>query len=1333
MADPRSTQFQTGYAPPTGAPPGAGTNMSTNLSGPPGVGGRQQTGHPMTNPIQPGGYSGQPPSNVGQYSGGAPHQLPGPPPTGAGQNRMQGPPMQNQMRYPTPVQPGQPTMAGQPGSTMTPGGMSPRTSQPSMMNSQHQPMGADPRQAPGHGGVGPPPLPGQQYQPPKPGMGPPPTSQPMPTGSGPRPPSHQIQTGVGPSPTSQPTQPGMGQPSQQRHPGMGPPPAMHSPRPGIGQPPSSQPLQPPMANAGTSSAAVNGVSYPPSARSSAAPSPIPTGRFDALEGGTPYNPNFVGPNLAPPSGPPSRQTSVGTPTGPPTSLSPAGPFASPKTSPRGGPQPSHPSGMMTGPPTRPQPQPSVRPQMVGSSGPPTGPPTGPPGSQTGPPMGPPGTQTGPPMGPPGTQTGPPMGPPGTQTGPPMGPPGTQTGPPMGPPGSQTGAPMGPPSGPPMGPPSGPPMGPPPSQPMGPPSSQPMGPPSSQPMGPPSSQPMGPPSNLTGPPMQDMQGSRSGGPMAKRAYPQYPNQTGMSGPPPPGGQPGSTVGVPNDTFNQPRPQPVPNAQPYSQPANQYENNLSSSMGKLNIQQGDTRPINLLQNRHVLLSTPVEPPKPNLSPEYRKLVCNPDIFRTTLSSIPQTQQLLNKSKLPLGILIHPFKDLTHLPVIQSSVIVRCRSCRTYINPFVSFVDHRRWKCNLCYRINDLPDEFNFDPVTRTYGEPQRRPEIKSATIEFIAPSEYMLRPPQPATYLFMFDVCFSAVESGYLSVACQVLMEELDKLPGDARTMIGFVTFDSTLHFYNLQEGLSRPSMMVVSDIEDIFLPCPNDLLVNLQESKELIQELLTQLPSMFSGNKETQSALGPALQSALKLMSPIGGRVTVFQSSLPSYGPGALKSREDMSQRTNSKDIPNLGPATDFYKKMSLDCSAQQISVDLFLFANNYIDIASLSCVSKFSGGCVSYYPAFHTVRTPAEVERFENDFRRYITRKIGFEAVMRIRCTKGLSIHTFHGNFFVRSTDLLSLPNINPDAGFAMQMSIEDNLNDSPLACFQAALLYTSSKGERRIRVHTLCLPVTNQLSEVYAGADVQGIVSLLSRMAVDRTLTATIVDARDALVNVCIDSLSQFKSTLSSGQAGVGLMCPNSLRLLPLYTLAMLKCTAFKLSSSVRLDERVFAMDMLKYQPMMYAMLMLHPTLYAVHELTDEGAISHDDQTVPQPAILSLSSEHLFKNGAYLMDKGDALYLYINRDISPNFVQSVLDVPDFQSIPEPMHELPELENPVSDRLRNFVQYLEEKRPFHAPLHVIREDSRLRILFLRHLVEDRSESVMSYYEFLQHIQKEVGK
>lgn len=107
---------------------------------------------------------------------------------------------------------------------------------------------------------------------------------------------------------------------------------------------------------------------------------------------------------------------------------------------------------------------------------------------------------------------------------------------------------------------------------------------------------------------------------------------------------------------------------------------------------------------------------------------------------------------------------------------------------------------------------------------------------------------------------------------------------------------------------------------------------------------------------------------------------------------------------------------------------------------------------KFSGGCIYHLPLFR-VNTAQNADYLSRILVRYLTRKIGFEAVMRIRCTRGLSIHTFHGNFFVRSTDLLSLPNVNPDAGFGMQISIEESLSDTQTVCFQAALLYTSSKG----------------------------------------------------------------------------------------------------------------------------------------------------------------------------------------------------------------------------------------------------------------------------------------
>uniref|UniRef100_A0A8C6NJX6 SEC24 homolog B, COPII coat complex component n=1 Tax=Nothobranchius furzeri TaxID=105023 RepID=A0A8C6NJX6_NOTFU len=748
-------------------------------------------------------------------------------------------------------------------------------------------------------------------------------------------------------------------------------------------------------------------------------------------------------------------------------------------------------------------------------------------------------------------------------------------------------------------------------------------------------------------------------------------------------------------------------------------LSAALGGLSgvpeLEVEALRPVNLLQERNLLPPRPLEAPEPNLSPDLKKVNCSPQTFRCTLSSIPQTQALLNKARLPLGLLLHPFRDLQQLPVITSNTIVRCRSCRTYINPFVTFLDQRRWKCNLCYRVNDVPDEFMYNPVTRSYGEPHKRPEVQNSTVEFIASSDYMLRPPQPAVYLFVLDVSHNAVEAGYLKYFCDALLENLDKMPGDARTRVGFLTFDSTIHFYNLREGLSQPQMLVVSDIDDIFIPSHDSLMVNLKESKELVKELLTSLPAMFSQTRETHSALGPALQAAFKLMSPTGGRVTVFQTQLPTLGAGKLQSREDPNQRSGTK----IKFVITFYRILCFQGNPSPL-------------LCSSACISKYSAGSVFYYPSFHYIHNPAQLEKFQKDLDRYLTRKIGFEAVMRIRCTKGLSIHTFHGNFFVRSTDLLSLANVNPDSGFAVQMSIDNSLADSSLACFQAALLYTSSKGKRRIRVHTLCLPVVSQLTDVYIGADVQAVTCLLANMAIDRSISSSLSDARDALVNAVVDFVSAYKSSVSNLQQS-GLVVPAVMRLFPLYILALLKQKALRTGTSTRLDERVFAMCEFKTQPLQQLMRMVHPDLYRLDNMSDQGALHLNDSIVPQPHLLHLSAERLSRDGAFLMDCGNVFFLWIGKSCNEMFIRDVLGCPSYASIPPNMSHIPELQTPLSERLRAFLDWLQDNRAFSASIHVVKDDASAKATFFQHLVEDRCDSASSYSEFLQHIQQQMSK
>lgn len=82
----------------------------------------------------------------------------------------------------------------------------------------------------------------------------------------------------------------------------------------------------------------------------------------------------------------------------------------------------------------------------------------------------------------------------------------------------------------------------------------------------------------------------------------------------------------------------------------------------VQQGFSRmwgneTCDLMQHRHILPPTKVLPPPIKLNHQFHEATnCSTDIFRCTLTKIPESNSLLQKSRLPLGILIHPYRDLS-----------------------------------------------------------------------------------------------------------------------------------------------------------------------------------------------------------------------------------------------------------------------------------------------------------------------------------------------------------------------------------------------------------------------------------------------------------------------------------------------------------------------------------------------------------------------------------------------------------------------------------------------------------------------------------------------------
>jgi protein transport protein SEC24 len=68
------------------------------------------------------------------------------------------------------------------------------------------------------------------------------------------------------------------------------------------------------------------------------------------------------------------------------------------------------------------------------------------------------------------------------------------------------------------------------------------------------------------------------------------------------------------------------------------------------------------------------------------------------------------------------------------------------------------------------------------------------------------------------------------------------------------------------------------------------------------------------------------------------------------------------------------------------------AIDMYLFPNSYIDVATISEVCKLTGGQISKYTYF---QADLDGDRFIEDLKNNVKRPIAFDAIMRIRTSTG--------------------------------------------------------------------------------------------------------------------------------------------------------------------------------------------------------------------------------------------------------------------------------------------------------------------------------------------------
>lgn len=178
---------------------------------------------------------------------------------------------------------------------------------------------------------------------------------------------------------------------------------------------------------------------------------------------------------------------------------------------------------------------------------------------------------------------------------------------------------------------------------------------------------------------------------------------------------------------------------------------------------------------------------------------------------------------------------------------------------------------------PEYFAHLDVNGRRLDLEQRPELLRGTIDMIVPKDYWVqdappasssstatipRPPQPLHYIFALDVSHDNLprrgnpherelrahpmvrevtqtikEIIYGKGNDSDSLDEKDAAGPSSKTgglpkgaKVSIVTFDKVVHFYNLKAGLDKAQMLVVGDIDDMFVPLSEGFLVDPWESR-----------------------------------------------------------------------------------------------------------------------------------------------------------------------------------------------------------------------------------------------------------------------------------------------------------------------------------------------------------------------------------------------------------------------------------------------------------------------------------------------------------------------
>merc|ERR1719231_2030081 len=269
--------------------------------------------------------------------------------------------------------------------------------------------------------------------------------------------------------------------------------------------------------------------------------------------------------------------------------------------------------------------------------------------------------------------------------------------------------------------------------------------------------------------------------------------------------------------------------------------------------------------------------------------------------------------------------------------------------------------------------------------------------------------------------------------------------------------------------------------------------------------------------------------------------------------------------------------------------------------------------------------------------------------------------------------------------------------------------------------------------------------------MNLLSKQAIDIAGKTGFENARQRVHQVTIDILRAAKNGSQMQQYGhqpqqqAGAI-PNSLLLLPLYSMSLQKSLVLRGGQDVRIDERAFFHQLFNNMDVEESKVFIYPRMFSIHDMEADIGLPNDNaddecptagpNNVRLPSILNLSYERLASDGIFLLENGHDLFMWIGRAVNPAILDTLFNTKSLEGVDAMALSIDPNNSDFSSRLSAVIDALRVDRTRYMQLHFVKEgDGYAEAYFARYLIEDRanfSGSNLSYTEYHSHITRAIS-